>query len=223
MLKENVKKHYDKLPLEKIESVLSDLNTAATGARKQFIFGLIYLRTNGRYREDKRFSKSSFDDYLKDRWMIHPTTLQNEYKVFGRHPKAADKYGPGVVNKIGRNCGDKKVAPIIKLIDKMTEKAPTKDHRKKIDKIISKNLLPSILTKHNQPSRVELIKSVDAAHTEVVDRNAQVKELTEQVKKLKASVLYYKEKYENLQTAIGSLANDLSPGKTQPAQMSPGG
>jgi len=220
MLKEHVKKRYDKLPLEKIETTLSDLNTTATGCRKQFIFGLLYLRTNGRYREDKRFSKSSFNEYLKDRWMLRPDTFEKEKNVFARYPEAADKHGPGLINEIKHKCGVKKVVPIIKRIDEITDKAPGKDHRKKIYAVINKNLKPAIVKKNNQPSVTEMRKSVDIANTEVIDRNRQVKELTEQVKKLKKSVEYYKAKYENLQAAIGSLVSEIDPVAMQPKQMS---
>ena len=209
MTNDEIRKMYDGKSLAEIETALSKHNNTSLESRKQFVIGLNYLRMTVLYKQDKRFSRASFEEYLQGRWMMGLHTFNRESLILINYTEAAEKHGIGTINQIMHKCGKSKLKPLIKEVDKIATQSKGRDYREKVDRLIEKNLKPAVKKATMEPTKTEMKRESTERKKLMDSQNGIIRELTEQVRKLKASVEYYKPfkaKYEELLKLVGPVA-----------------
>lgn len=162
---------------------------------KNIIEILIYLKTSGRYKENHRYERSSFYQYIEDRFNIRKNTYMEMQIAFCKFPVETIEYGVGLVCKVRRLCGPVKSANVFKLI-KDTETYLNKEIKREwIEKIIQKH---AIVPKKESADKVDwkaLYEAECARHEKtklmlkeanrlIIEKNEQIKKLKNTIKKL---------------------------------------
>ena len=180
---------YDGIPLQEIETKIESLYTTSRESQKEMYEILDYLRTTRRFRENPVYAKSTFEDYLEDRFTIRMKTFRENVMAFSKHPEAAVSLGVGVVSKIRRLCGTIKTKKVIDEIQKAGENRKTPLPRAKIETIIRKNADPKKLEKKQHTDWKVMYEYELAAHEKTKEAlriaMAKVKEFEDQVERLK--------------------------------------
>jgi len=195
---EQLKKQYDDQSIDTIEAGASEAKGQQVKARKEFIWRLFYLERTKRFRENQQYAKSTFKDYLYGRWMMRHTTYLHERQAYVTFPKEAEKYGPGLVSKVRRKCDFSGAKKVWKEIDQIK---PNGTFREKADKVIEKYAKPVPRPKRESISDIKsdakiLKAELDKAKATIAEQNKTIKAQAEQIRKLKASVAWYREQLE---------------------------
>jgi hypothetical protein len=179
---------YDALSIGDLEGKVEKMFTLSRESQREMYEVLEYLRTSGRFKENHRYKKTSFWDYLEDRFTIRQGTYRENVRAFLKFPEYAVEYGVGIVTKIDRVCGSKKIG---KVLDEITKEAATRKksiNRAFIEAIIQKHRIAPAITKTITDWRA-MYEAERAAHdatkVNLKIAVAKVKELQEQVEKLK--------------------------------------
>lgn len=181
---DDLKKKYDRDPIEQLEKEAGRNLSASVKQRKVFILMLYYLDRTSRFRENPRFKKATFEEYISDMFRLRPTTYNKERMAFVSHPSEAEKLGVGVVAKVRHKCGSLNAGKVLKEIQAI--KNPSRD---KIEAVIREN---SREPKPKAPKKVttaELEREIAAKDKIIADQNATIKEQYEQIQKLKAALI----------------------------------
>lgn len=180
---------YDGIPLQEIETKIESLYTSSRESQKEMYEMLDYLRMTKRFKENTVYSKSTFEDYLEDRFTIRMKTFRENVMAFSKHPEAAVSLGVGVVSKIRRLCGTTKTKKVIDEIQKAGENRKTPLPRANIETIIRKNADPKKLEKRQHSDWKAMYEYELSMHEKTKESlrhaMARVKELEGQVERLK--------------------------------------
>jgi hypothetical protein len=180
---------YDGIPIQELETKIESLHVISRGSQKEIFEMLEYLRTTGRFRENPVYAKSTFWQYLDDRFTIRQGTYRENVLAFSRHPQAAISLGAGVIAKINRLCGSIKTKKVIDEIQAATLNRKTPLPRGKIEAIIRKNADPEKLKKKHITDWKAMYEHELATHDRTKEAlraaMARVKELESQVERLK--------------------------------------
>ncbi len=203
---------YDALTIAELEGSVEKMFTLSRESQKEMYCVLEYLRTSNRFKENTRYKKSSFWEYLEDRFTIRQGTYRENVRAFVKFPDFAVEYGTGLVTAIEGKCGNLKTAKVIAEIIK--EEAA---HKKPLNRMA----IQSIIDKHAKP-RIEkvitdwkaMFESESARH-EITKNNlkialAEIKELHEQVEKLKATAQKFGEMRDLFAKHDWAIAGDRS-------------
>ena len=189
--KKKVPNKYDKIVLAQLETRVVTLHSMSRESQKEMYEILEYLRVSVRFRENPVNKKSTFWQYLDDRFTILENTFRQNVRAFNKYPEASVKHGVGLVAKIGRQCGGPKTKAVLSEIKAADEKRKTPLTRANIETIIQKHAKPKIekkITDWQSMYHREL-----AAHDQTKESLrvavARVHELSDQVEKLKNTAL----------------------------------
>jgi len=189
----DLKTKYDKMTIGQIEGEIKGHRHNSLEAMRESILALLYLKQTGRFKENKLYRKSNFENYLMGFHNTRLNTFMESARAFDKYPEESLQYGVGLVSKVFRACGaikEKTVLDEIKAADKAA-KNPIK--RDKIDAIIQKYAKP---TPPAQPGYKTLYIAEMKAHERTKEQYQEaVKELKqarEQIEKLKATILNLK-------------------------------
>lgn len=185
---------YGSMSVTDIESVVQDNIAGQASAYRAYIEALAYLEHTRKYKQSKGYAKATFDTYLKHRFNITPSRYYHARKIYCQFPDEADWLGVGFLFTVQQKCGVEAIEPVI---EDLKAKASSKAGP------ISVADREAILDKYKKPAK----KAADPAsvwkakyEAEVATRlmlEAENKELTEQVAKLKATL----KKYDRLSRA----------------------
>jgi len=203
MKKKGEKPEYDKLNIEEIERKIAEFRALSYQMQAKMYECLEYLRTTHRYMENPMYARSTFWEYLEDRWMMRKRAYYDHTRIFAKYPLYADKYGPGLVGRMDRECGPMRVEKVMAAIHQEESERKSPITRTQIGEIIEKY-------RKTDGDRVERV-STDwramyeherIAHEETKDAlrfiQKQLREANEQIAKLKAAVVT--KKYERPRT-----------------------
>ena len=178
----------NKKNIEELEAKVDYFNVAVIKSQNEMYSILEYIRHNKRWKENKRYAKSSFFKYVKDRFNITEPQYRKCVTAFIKHPEEAEEYGPGVVIKAINKCGPIKSAKVFE------EFAETKNlNRDKMDDIIDKNAKPKTdqEVKPNQISWKKEYEKELRAHQktqkDLLAAHKRITELEEMNRKLQAA------------------------------------
>ncbi len=185
---------YSKKTITELESVAKTNLSNMKEAQIEMISVLYYLKTTSRFKENKRYAKSSWTTYIEEFIGMRSGTFDEHVRAIINYPEEVKKHHIGLVSKISAKCGAAKAPKVFTEINKLIETSHKEGPaiKDKIDKIINANLKTPILTKtHNDWEG--MYKREAMAHNStkeaLADANTKIKELTEQVGKLKDSLL----------------------------------
>jgi hypothetical protein len=187
---EEIKKNdkYDGINISELEAKIKKLYTLSRENQKEMYECLEYLRTTYRFKENPRYKKSSFWEYLEDNFTIRQGTYRENVRAFTKFPKYALEYGIGLVSKIDRVCGGMRVEKVISEIQQegIAHKMPLS--RAKMEAIIQKHWpIPKIKKEITDWKSMYENEKLAHDHTKEALQVAvkKVKELNEQIEKLK--------------------------------------
>ena len=162
-----LRKHYDEKPIEELEDLASNATTAWFENGILFINMMFYLERTRRYKENKRFAKSTFEEYIRIRHGLQPKKYYRDRLAYVNYPQETKEYGVGFVEKVKRKCGVLNFPKVVKDIKK-AEKNKEPLVQQEINEIIEKHstekppadTLPAwVLRKENDALRLALIES----------------------------------------------------------------
>jgi len=180
-----LKKHYDGKAIEELEDIASNATTAWFENGILFINMMFYLERTKRYKENKRFAKSTFEEYIRIRHGLQPKKYYRDRLAYVNYPEETREYGVGFVEKVKRKCGVLNFPKVVKDIKKAeTNKEPL--IQQEINDIIEKHSTekPPAAT---LPSWV-LRKELDTLRQAIVDKDSIIKEQAIQIVKLKKTI-----------------------------------
>lgn len=188
-MKEELKKKYDAKSIGDLEASVERSFTLSKEHQREMYVCLEYLKMTSRFRENTRYKKATFWTYLSDRFTIREGTYRENVRAFCNYPDFAVEYGVGLVTHIGNACGSKKIAKVISEITKEEQVRKKPLNRANISGIISKHATVKIEKKitdwHAMYEHEKLAHETTKQSLKLA--LAQVKELTEQVEKLKVT------------------------------------
>ena len=179
---------YDALTINDLEGKVEQAHILSRESQKDMYEVLEYLRMSGRFRENARYKKASFWEYLEDRFTIRQGTYRENVFAFAKFPEYAVEYGIGLVTKIGRVCGSKKIGKVFEEIARESASHKKSLNRASIEIIIQKQRATERIEKKITDWKA-MYEHEKAAHDSTRESLkiavATVKELNEQVDKLK--------------------------------------
>ncbi len=225
---EQLKKKYDGKSLKEVEKSLDGFNTKSHENRKAFIMGLYYLKCSTRYKEDKRYKTTSFENYALERHNIGDRRFRDELNAFVQHEPETKSLGVGMVIKIKKKCGAKKAPVVLKKIAAIEKEVKRPLDRQQINSVIWDNRKPGKEKKAKTgPTMAEFKADLNSTRKELSTKYNIIKEQADQIGKLqktvaardemvveyKASYASLLDKYEKLAAryeAINKAANPLA-------------
>lgn len=186
-MQEELKKLYDGKKINEVISTADQFCAASKESRIEFIKTLYYLKFTQRFRELPLYKKSTFDQFLMDRFNTRITTFEKEVRAFARFPEETKDLGAGLIDKIDRKCGSDKTGKVIGEIKKAREKKKNKLSRGDVEKIIQQHALPQ----KPKPTVVpisEIERQLEAARKENAELNKALAERNEQINRMKKTI-----------------------------------
>jgi len=191
MLKK-LKKKYDKLKIEEIESYIITKQESSATTYKNMICGLYYIDCTNRHFENKKYKDVPFKIYIKDRFNILYGNYRSAKTAYAMHPDITDKYGVGLVDAVGRECGTDKIPAVFKKIDSING-----IDRDGISAIIDKFRKPKFRKPKNETIK-PVAKNEDYWKKEYLSLEQKYKRLQEDYKDLLADYKLVKEQLDKL-------------------------
>lgn len=100
---------------------------------------LIGLETSGSYKKHERYARSSFDNYINDRFNIRSATYRENKLAFVKFPAESGEYGVGLVSKVIRCCGRMQAQKVLDKINTKKSELKTEITSQQIEKIIQES------------------------------------------------------------------------------------
>jgi len=183
------------LPISDLESYVDNCIVDARVAQKEMVEVLLYLKVTGRYKENKRYERATFYQYIEDRFNIRKGTYMEMQRAFAKFPQETVEFGVGLVSKVIRQCGPVRSGKVLADLLKAKETAKTELKRAKIEKIIQDNTTRRI--KKSFTDWRAMYEAEAAAHQKTKDdlsaAYARINELEEQVVRLERTAERYSE------------------------------
>jgi hypothetical protein len=176
---------FTNMNIKELETHVETFVAFARSAHAEMVAVLLYLKTSGRYKENKTYERSTFYDYLSDRFGISKNAYMNMQRSYAKYPQETKELGSGIVCMALDICGPLKAK---KALQKMIEiNAKTKISRAKMLQIIRENAIPRIEKKNVDWRAMYEVEA--AAHSETKNAlrsaMAEINELQEQISRLK--------------------------------------
>lgn len=192
--KQQLSEKYNNKTIAELESVAKTSLSTLKEAQIEMISVLYYLKTTGRFKENKRYAKSSWTTYIEEFIGMRSGTFDEHVRAIINYPEEVKKHHIGLVSKISAKCGAAKAPKVFGEINKLIESTHKEGPaiKDKIDKIINANLKHPVLTKtHNDWEGMykRELAAHDLTKKTLKEANDKIKELTEQIDKLKNSLL----------------------------------
>ena len=177
------------MKIGQIEKAVDKLDRKSRESEKQKYETLEYLRTSKRFRENNRYKKASFWEYIEDRFTIRERTFRENTDAFMKYPAESVEFGVGLVAKVKRQCGRGKVKTVFSKIQEEQSAKKGTLRRDQIDKIISGE---SVRIEKKYTDWRAMYEAEKVAHERTRDllRESleQVDQKNEQIKKLKEAI-----------------------------------
>ncbi len=180
-----LKKHYDEKPIEELEDLASNATTAWFENGILFINMMFYLERTKRYKENKRFAKSTFEEYIRIRHGLQPKKYYRDRLAYVNYPEETREYGVGFVEKVKNKCGVLNFPKVVKDIKK-AEKNKEPLVQQEINDIIEKHSTVKPLAS-TLPVWI-LQKEIDTLRQAVIDKDNTIKEQNDQIVRLKRTL-----------------------------------
>jgi len=177
-----LKKQYDARPIEELEDMATNSAQAWFESRVIFINLMFYFDKTKRFRENKQFKASTFEEYLRMNHGLSPQQYHQERIAYVNYPEETKAYGVGFVNKVRNKCGALDFPKVFKEIKK-TEQSMGILEQQAINNIIEKHATKRQSTVTSLPAWI-LQKEIAIKEQIILDLNKRLKEISDQNKKL---------------------------------------
>ncbi len=205
--KEELRKRYDSKKIDELERLAMSSQKGLREALFGFVCVLYYLKVTKRYKENRRFAKATFGQYIDEVFGIREGTFMEWQRAVITYPEESKRHNIGLVAKVAKTCGPIKSKAAFAAIDEVVKSAK-KDGpvvRKKIDAVVeSFRAKPKIKREVNDYKAMyeREFAAHEAAKGRIRELEAENAELTGQVKKLKRTAERF--------TEIRRIATDMT-------------
>jgi hypothetical protein len=193
----DIKKQYDKMSITEIEGSL----TKGQDAMLEMIRAFWYLHHTGRYKENKKYAKCSFEAYLWDFGHMPLDTYYQRKASLIENPEECKSLGIGMVTKIRKHTTDP--GKCLTEIKKRQTTRKTVLPRERVEEVYRQHY------HHPKPKPVlapkpesETIAQLKSLEQERLDDKNQIAKLKASVTKYKTLYEEYKQKYEAVMRAL---------------------
>lgn len=201
---DELKTKYSGKKISAIEKVADSAFSQSVEGRKSFILALYYLERTSRFKENKIYTKASFDSYIRDRFNLLPHNYHAERKAFIAHPVEVKALGIGDVVKVMKKCGPLKVPQVLEAVKKASEGRKSPLPREKRHEIYKKFAKP--VPKKPKAKTAKAVQSdLDRALDTIKHQNKTITAQVAQIEKLKIAVTDYKDKYWSILNATAPI------------------
>jgi hypothetical protein len=201
MIDDAMKQKLDGKTIKQIENFAANENKKSVEHRRQFIETLYYLRKTKRYRENPVYKNAGFSTYISGVFMMNETAFENERRAYVIYPEQSKKLGPGVVSKAIKVCGLRGAEKPLETIMSM----PKADAKTASDLIEASRPKRDVEFIAKSPTKSELRKEIEE-HLQTIHAQAEeIDELTEQVNRLKKTVIAKNEIIKELEFKLTGL------------------
>lgn len=183
---ESLRNKYDRFNIGALEGIAESALMISAEQLTKSIEILFYFERTKRFRENKQYENSSFNDYLKNRYAMAWHKYHYLRLAITRYPDMVFKYGIGVVEEAVRKCENPQ--KVLTIIDE--KKADTKE----IKEIIKKHKRP---VKKKEDHTKSFETAIDKLKTRLKESDDSNKQMAGQIKKLKKTIEKYKEHCAN--------------------------
>ena len=183
MIKE-LKERYDSMSIDQIENTAIASKDISESERRSFIEALYYVRHTKRWKENKNYTTSSFDKYLRGRFMMTESKFDKERIAYISFPEASEKFGPGLVDRVIRKVGSLKAGKILNTLPKNT-------NIEKIEKAMVSAMPEKKEITFSGPTKPQLKDEIIKLKEKIREKDKQIAEQSEQIIRLKATVERY--------------------------------
>ena len=189
---EKLKEKYDGLTIGKVEKQVESSKNIYESTMRGMFATLYYLERTGRFKENRKYKKETFQTYLHDRFGIRPGTYYNSLRALIKYPDSVERHGIGLVKKVMRVCDERVHSAVF---DELS--APSIKTRPQKDVIIENHKKPAA---DRQPADTVtgLRAEVDRKNKIIAEQAKTIKEMADRIEKLKQTVLSYKNIYGEL-------------------------
>jgi hypothetical protein len=188
--KEELMKRYDGKKIDELERLALSSQKGLREAHFELVCVLYYIKVTKRYKENRRYAKATFGQYIDEVFSIREGTFIEWQRAVLTYPEESKRHNIGLVAKVAKTCGPIKSKAAFAAIDEVVKNAK-KDGpavREKIDAVVeSFRATPKI--KREVKDYKAMYERECAAHEAAKGRIRELEaanaELVEQVKKLK--------------------------------------
>lgn len=208
---EELKAKYDSQPIVDVEREVEESKALHQTAHEEMILALFYLERTARFKENPRYAKSSFAQYVKDRFGISWNAYLRARIVYVTLPGEARDFGPGLVGSVVARCGSGLASKVFSDIRAAQSKRKTELPRAEIEKIVSKHA-----ERHNkmvQARRKALAPAKQAKRTEArpltyTELESRYAALRKENDELRATLAQKEDQIEKLLATVESFRNE---------------
>lgn len=146
---EELQKMYDKMSIAEIEVSAGGHQSCMRESQVEMVKVLYYLENTKRYKENRRYAKASFGEYVDGVFSIREGTYREWKRAVLHWEKEVLKHGVGLPAKVASICGALKAPKVFAGIDQIIAGAK-KDGpavRDKIETLIRQNAARQRITK----------------------------------------------------------------------------
>lgn len=134
-----LKNQFDQMSIGELESKVDGCIKYTRSEQREMVEVLIYLKTSGRYKENKVYEQSSFYVYIEDRFCIRPGTYENMENAHVRFPTETVQWGTGLVSKVLKVCGSVRAKKTLEEMNEAVRTSKRGMRKAGIESIIEKN------------------------------------------------------------------------------------
>ena len=206
---------YDNLPITRIMSMARESYDLYQEARKDFYSILKYLERTNRYKEDKRYKKSSFKTFISNEYGLDYARYQRTSIVMERFPDAVAEHGVGFVEKAYNKHGDINTPKVLETITRKQQSRKTPLRAEEKQKVVE-SYKPKQASPSPQPAKAEgntktnWVREHGKLYKQLEEERKARVEAEEQVVKLKETVFNLKEVVNQKNQIIKQLEDKLS-------------
>jgi protoporphyrinogen oxidase len=178
--------------INEIEQEAFKYQTNYVEARREFIQIMLYLEQTERFKENPKFKKASFSEYLRDQYGITYHQYYTERIAYGKYSDKVDEYGFGVVNRIVKTIPKEKQPKVFSVLDKKRKSRKTELSPAEVDSVtksFQKKRKKKKVPTPSQMKKSELEKEVTDLRAYCNALEKEREELYAQVAKLKKAVI----------------------------------
>lgn len=208
---EELKSKYDSRPIMDVEREVEESKSLHQTAHEEMILALFYLERTARFKENPRYAKSSFANYVKDRFGVSWNAYQRARVVYVTMPEEAREFGPGLVGSVVARCGSGVAPKVFSDIRAAQEKRKTEMPRAEIEKIVDKHAerhQKSVMARRKSLKATKPEKRTAARPLTYAELEQRKIALEQENAELRAELAQKKDQIEKLLATIESFRNE---------------
>lgn len=204
---------YDKKKIGDIERKLLLYRKNGNENLRDLVFGLFYLKSTERWKENRRFSDSTWENYITETSFMTKSSYDKYFGVFSYQHEYSIKFSPDIVLEVFKKCGPMGTMQTFKKVEIQFKNKATKN-------ITRSNILSVAEEFAKEPKRrprrnyVSQVKNLKLQISELEDllkeKDDLITEQTFRIEKLRKSLMDMEMKKRDLEKSLAIKDSEIS-------------